>query len=123
MKSLPNIMHFDAKNNTVKIEITEDFSYENSRGQAWDFKKGWMSDGHSVGQFFKHFDAWTLAALCHDKDCELANSWESYNFRREGDKNYKFNLKDLGAPKSTVYRRYSAVSGYAYMLKMRGKLK
>ena len=122
IESLPVIMHFDYKNNKVKIEITEDFVYENSKGKTWMFYAGWMSDGHSVGKLFKHFDAWTLAALCHDRDCEIGNDHKSFKVRSLGDKDYKFNLKDLGAPKSTVYRRYAAVSARTRWLKLTGKI-
>jgi hypothetical protein len=119
IKSLPVIIHFDTP---LTIEIMEDFSYINSEGTRWDFKKGWKSDGHSTGKYFKHFDEYTIAALSHDQDCE--RSWEmtSYAIRREGDKNYKFNLKELGASKSTVYRRYAAVSARTRWLKFTGEL-
>lgn len=123
IESLPVIMHFDYKKNKVKIEIVEDFDYINSKNQPWILRAGWCSDGHSVGKLFKHFDAWTLAALCHDQDCEIANKARSFKMRRAGDKNYKFNLTDLGAPKSTVYRRYAAVSLRTRWLKLTGKLK
>jgi len=124
IESLPVIMHFDYKNNNVTIEITEDFTYTNNKGKSWHFKKGWRSDGHSTGSLFKHFDAYTLAALCHDQDCERANVAESYKMRRKGDKSYRYNLKDLGAPKFTVWRRYQAVRGRTvYLHKITRKLK
>ena len=119
IESLPVIIHFDTP---FTIEIVEGFTYTNSRGQSWHFKKGWKSDGHSTGKYFKHFDEWTIAALAHDLDCEMANEFKDYGIRRRGDKAYKFNLKELGAPKSTVYRRYAGVSGYARWLKLSGKL-
>jgi len=122
INSLPLIMHFDYKNNKVCIEITLSFIYTNGRGDKWSFKKGWRSDGHSVG-YFKHFDAQTMAALCHDQDCEEAERQKSYAIRRQGDKNYKFNLADLEASRSKVLRRYAGVSARAYRLKFTGKLK
>jgi len=123
INKLPVIMHLDYKNNKVSIEITEDFTYTNTLEMQWAFKSGWRSDGHSVGKYFKHFDAYTMAALCHDRDCEMSNNIGSYNMRRTGDKNYKFNLQDLGASKATILRRYAAVSTYARWLKLTGKLK
>jgi len=121
--SLPVIMHFNAKYNTVKIEIVDRFFFINKAGKKWVFYPEWKSDGHSVGSYFKHFDAWTIAALCHDQDCEIANKEGSYKFRRQGDKDYRNNLIELGAPKTTVYRRYAAVSSYAYALRLKGDLK
>lgn len=117
IESLPVIMHFDYEKNKVKIEIVEDFEWK-----EWRFKAGWMSDGHSVGGLFKHFDAWTLAALAHDQDCELANRKQSYDIRKRGDKNYRINLKELGAPRSTVYRRYAAVSARTKWLMLTGRI-
>ena len=122
IKSLPVIMHFDYKKNKVKIEIVETFTYTNSRDDSWRFGVGWLSDGHSTGKYFKHFDAWTLAALCHDLDCERSNDLKSHYVRREGDKNYKFNLADLGAPKAQVNWRYAAVSARTRWLKLMGRI-
>ncbi len=116
-------MHFDYEKNNVSIEIMSSFSYRNSRNQVWGFERGWISDGHSVGKLFRHFDAWTMAALCHDQFCEVAEKEKSYAIRRTGDKDYKFNLQDLGAPRSTVWRRYAGVTAYARWLKLTGKLK
>ena len=113
-------MHFDYESNKVSIE-TAGFSYTNGRGHTWTFQEGWHSDGHSVGRF-KHFDTQTFAALCHDQDCERANRLENYALRRIGDKDYKYNLAELGAPKTTVLRRYAAVSAMSRWLKFTGKL-
>ena len=119
IKSLQLIMHFITP---LTVEIIEDFTFTNGNGDSWDFKAGWRSDGHSTGKYFKHYDAYTLAALSHDLDCEKANRKKSYDIRKRGDKNYKFNLKELGAPKSTVYRRYAAVSARTKWLKLTGRI-
>jgi hypothetical protein len=103
--------------------FTRNWKWTNSAGRKWEFKKGDVSDGHSTGTYFRHFDAWVIAAICHDQDCIRANEGKSYAMRRAGDKAYKFNLSDLKAPKTTVYNRYTWVSGYAYKLKLTGKLK
>jgi hypothetical protein len=122
MTRLQNWMRFDRENGGCWIEPTEPFKIVNSKGREWDFTLVFDSDGHSLG-FFKHFDAWTPAALCHDLDCIIANKENSYEIRQEGDFWYKHNLKECGAPSSLVYRRYWGVSSYAYTLKLRGKLK
>jgi len=121
--SLPNTMHFDRVKNRVTIEITEPLTLTNSKGTIWLFKPGWPSDGHSTGKYFKHFDAYTPAALCHDQDCEKANQQKSFSARRKGDKDYRHNLTELGAPNSTVLRRYAAVTTRSYWLRLTGKLK
>ena len=113
----------DSSDNTCMAVFTKDWSWTNSAGMTWNFKKGDISDGHSTGTYFRHFDAWIIAALCHDQDCIKANESKSYKMRRAGDKAYKFNLKDLKAPKTTVYRRHAGVSAYAIKLKITGKLK
>lgn len=121
--SVLNRMHLDKKNNKVYIELREGVYLGNSRGDTWSFPIGWVSDGHSTGEYFKHFDAWTAAALCHDQECEQSWKEKRYDLRRTGDKNYKFNLKELGAPKSTVYRRYAAVSARTRWLKITRRIK
>lgn len=113
----------DSSDNTCMAVFTKDWSWTNSAGRTWKFKKGDVSDGHSVGTYFRHFDAWTIAALAHDQDCVNAAKYESYQMRRDGDKAYRFNLADLKAPKSTIYRRYAGISAYAYKLKITGRLK
>ena len=113
----------DSSDNTCMAVFTEDWSWTNSAGMTWHFKKGDVSDGHSVGNYFRHFDAFTIAALCHDQDCIKANESKSYKMRKAADKAYRFNLIDLKAPRSTVYRRSAGVRLYAYKLKLSGKLK
>lgn len=123
INEIPCHLVTDSSDNTCMAVFTKDWSWTNSGGMTWEFKKGDVSDGHSTGAFFRHFDAWTIAALCHDQDCVNANDAKSYKMRKAGDKAYKFNLIDLKAPKSTVYRRYAGVSARAYKLKLTGKLK
>lgn len=118
---LPVKMVIDTKKKTVMIEFTEDYHLVIG-GKWWWFEKGWQSDGHSVG-IFKHFDAWTLAALPHDQTCETANRFKDYSLRRKGDRQYRVNLKALGAPKRVWMRRYAGVSLRAWQLKLTGKLK
>ena len=120
---IPVHMVTDSSDNTCMAVFTEDWSWTNSAGMTWNFKKGDTSDGHSTGTYFRHFDAWVIAALCHDQDCVNAAKYESYKMRKDGDKDYRFNLNDLKAPKSTVYRRSAGVRVYAYNLKISGKLK
>ena len=117
--------HFitDSSDNTCMAVFTEDWSWTNSKGLTWHFNKGDVSDGHSIGTYFRHFDAWLIAALCHDQDCIRANEAKSYKMRRYGDRAYKYNLDDLKAPTSTVYRRYAGVSAYSWKLKITKALK
>ena len=115
---IPINMVTDSNDRTCMAVFTEDWSW-----MAWEFKKGDTSDGHSTGDYFRHFDAWVIAALCHDQDCEEANAIGSYAMRRAGDRAYKHNLKELGASRATVYRRYAAVSAYSRWLKLTGELK
>jgi len=123
IREIPCHLVTDSSNNTCMAVSTKDWSWTNSAGMAWNFKKGETSDGHSRGKYFRHFDAWLLAALCHDQDCVRANEEGSYKMRMAGDNAYKFNLFDLGAPKSTVLWSYTGVSIYTYKLKLMGKLK
>lgn len=112
---------FDTR--TEMVEFTHDVILINEdTDKAWGFRKGFDSDGHSVG-IFKHFDKWVNAAFCHDQDCGLATKEKNYDIRRQGDKDYRDNLIYLGAPKHVVYRRYAGVSAQAFTLRMRGKLK
>jgi hypothetical protein len=119
IKSLPVLIHF---NTPLMIEVMEPFTYTNNRGDSWIFSAGWHSDGHSTGKYFKHFDEYTIAALCHDQDCEESWNTASYSTRVKGDKNYRINLTELGASKSTVYRRYAAVSARTKWLWITGKI-
>lgn len=112
---------FDTK--TEMIEFTNDIVLTNDdTDKSWSFKKGFDSDGHSVG-IFKHFDEYVNAAFCHDQDCGRATNLKRYDIRRQGDKDYRENLAYLGASKFTVYRRYSGVSAQSFSLRLRGKLK
>ena len=113
----------DSSDKTCMAVFTKDWSWTNSKGMKWEFKKGEISDGHSTGTYFRHFDAWVIAALCHDQDCIRANEGKNYKMRRAGDKAYRFNLADLEAPKTAVYNRYAWVSAYAYKLKITRALK
>lgn len=123
MKSLPCIMHFDRKGNVVMIQLIYDLTLTNDKGGVWHFEKWWKSDGHSTGEYFRHFDAWLAAALCHDLDCENAEKTGDVSIRKQGDKDYKYNLDYLGAPESTEVRRFVGVSIYRRFLRMMGKLK
>ena len=120
---IPVEMITDSKDNTCMAVFTEDWMWSNKAGFVWIFKKGDVSDGHSTGAYFRHFDAWVIAALCHDQGCIEANKDKNYNRRRKVDKAYKMNLKELGASWSTVHRRYAAVSAYSRWLKLKGDLK
>ncbi len=112
---------FDTK--TEEVEFQEDIVLTNEdTGKSWSFKKGFDSDGHSVG-IFKHFDKYVNAAFAHDQDCGRATNLKSYSIRRQGDKDYRDNLTYLGASKFTVYRRYSGVSAQSFALKITRKLK
>jgi len=82
--------------------------------RTWVFKAGWSTDSHSIPGPFKNFDRLTIAAMCHDQDCEEALTFED---RRNGDKDYYLNMRDLGASRFIATRRYLAVSGYAYTIK------
>ena len=113
----------DSRRGTCMAVFTELWRWTNSKGMIWIFDKGYRSDGHSTGKYFRHFDKVVIAALCHDQDCEEANLIGSYTMRRRGDKAYKLNLKELGASWSTVHRRYAAVSARSRWLKVTGKLK
>lgn len=120
---IPAHLVTDSSDNTCMAVFTEDWSWTNSAGKTWYFKKGDVSDGHSTGTYFRHFDAWLIAALCHDQDCVNAHKAKSYKMRKAADKAYRFNLIDLKAPWSTVYRRSAGVRAYALKLKLTGRLK
>ena len=123
INNIPVYLVTDSKKKTCMAVLTESWSWTNSKGMTWDFRLGYRSDGHSTGKYFRHFDSLTIAALCHDQDCEQANLVGSYTMRKRGDKAYKLNLKELGASWSTVHRRYAAVSAFSRWLKVRGELK
>lgn len=103
-----------ADSGRMRITLNEGFSWVNKRGKKWSFIAGWSTDGHSIPGPFKNFDRLTLAAMCHDQDCERASS---YAQRRQGDKDYYYNMRDLGASRITATRRYMAVSAYARLIK------
>lgn len=96
------------------ITLNEGFSWVNKKGKKWSFIAGWSTDGHSIPGPFKNFDRLTLAAMSHDLDCENATTYEQ---RRQGDKDYYQNMRDLGASRVTATRRYMAVSAYARLIK------
>lgn len=100
------------------IMFNEDYIWTNKRGKTWEFKAKWSSDGHSIPGPFKNFDRVTIAAMCHDLDCENALSYED---RRRGDWDYLHNMRDLGASRFKAWRRYLAVSGYALSIKSKFK--
>ena len=78
----------------MTITLNEVFSWKNKMGKKWTFAAGWSTDGHSIPGPFKNFDRLTIAAMCHDQDCEKATT---YAQRRQGDKDYYQNMRDLGA--------------------------
>lgn len=113
-------IHIPDDSSRMMVEFNAPYSWTNKRGKEWNFKKGWRSDGHSIPGPFKNFDRLTLAALCHDQDCENALD---YKQRRQGDKDYFKNMRDLGGAMHVCLRRYAAVSAYSNYLKMKGKLR
>ena len=96
------------------VTLNEAHSWKNKKGKKWSFAAGWSTDGHSIPGPFKNFDRFTIAAMCHDQDCEKATTFEQ---RRQGDKDYYQNMRDLGASRITAMRRYMAVSAYAMTIK------
>ena len=123
INNIPVYLVTDSKRGTCMAVFYKDWQWSNNLGHTWYFTEGDKSDGHSTGSYFRHFDAWVVAALCHDQDCVEANTAKDYKYRRTADKDYKRNLKYLGASWSVIHRRYAAVCGYSRLLKFRGKLK
>lgn len=108
----------------MEIQFNHDDKWVNLKtDKIWHFKEGWRSDGHSIPGPFKNFDRSTMAAMCHDQDCENANNDADYAKRRAGDRNYYDNLRYLGEARHTAWRRYSAVTLRSYKLKLTEKLK
>ncbi len=107
-------IHIPADSGRMVVELNEPYSWTNKKGKTWSFAAGWSTDGHSIPGPFKNFDRLTVAAMCHDLDCERATT---YAQRRQGDKDYYSNMRDLGAPQTTAIRRYMAVSAYARYIK------
>lgn len=101
------------------ITLNHSFTWTNKSGKEWLFNAGWSTDGHSIPGPFKNFDRLTIAAMCHDQDCERAKSYED---RIRGDNDYYSNMRDLGGSRTIALRRFAAVRAYSFWLKVRGKL-
>ena len=120
---IPFHMVTDSSDQTCMAVFTKDWEWTNSAGKTWAHKKGDSSDGHTRGKYFRAFDSLVIAALNHDQDCVRANKAKSYAIRIQGDKDYKFNLIDLGASKAVANISYAGVRVFAYKLKISGRLK
>ena len=98
----------------MTIIFNFDYQWTNKKGKTWTFKAGWSSDGHSIPGGIHSFDRLVQAALCHDQDCENATTYEE---RRQGDRDYFDNMRELGGSRFVAWRRYIAVSGYSRKIK------
>ena len=116
-------IHIPADSGRMLVEFTEDYEWTNKQGKTWKFLAGWSSDSHSIPGGFQNFDRTTLSAMSHDQDCERANEAHSLSMRIQGDRDYRENMRDLGASRLVAYRRWLAVSGRTLKLKIQGKLK
>ena len=101
---------------TMMLKFNEQYVWTNARGKTWIFDKGEASDGMSMW-VFRHYGQFLLPALAHDQDCINA---KTYAERREGDRQFKANMKDLGASKWFYTRRYLGVSAYAQWMRIKG---
>jgi len=107
----------------ARLIFNEDFYWTNCEGKTWRIEKGSSSDGHSSPSFFRgafpSLDESLMAAICHDIDCINASK---YKLRREGDKDYLINMKQLGVPWWSRRLKYWGVSLMSVWLKVRGKV-
>lgn len=106
-----------------KVRFNKKQIWTNKAGKAWQFQADWESDFHSIPGGVQTIDRLSMAALCHDQDCEVANKLNDYAMRVQGDKDYYQNMRDLGGSRFIAGRRYAAVRLRSLKLKAQGKLK